>query len=187
MPHPMLQKTIKLLNTHYFASIFLLAALFVSVIFRIVPFFTEAHPLSVVAERYAVMAVIIAIPLSLKLFALRIKKPAFPLAIPAAAKKYKNASFLRLYVLVAITLANIFLFAFTRNMNFFWFTVVLFLVFLFCKPSYGELENLTPQDADADSQPTIPGEHPEKRLHDGLAAADSQPINLSRDGHTAGE
>jgi len=38
---------------------------------------------------------------------------------------------------------NIVLFTFSRNPNFMWLTVVLFIIFLFCKPSYIEVMNLT--------------------------------------------
>ncbi len=37
---------------------------------------------------------------------------------------------------------NIVLYAYSFNMNFFWFTVVLFIIYVFCKPSYPELENV---------------------------------------------
>ena len=37
---------------------------------------------------------------------------------------------------------NISLYAISGNMNFFWFTIVLFIIYVFCKPSYPELANL---------------------------------------------
>jgi hypothetical protein len=38
---------------------------------------------------------------------------------------------------------NILLFTFSRNPNFMWFSLVLFMIFLFCSPSYTEVMSLT--------------------------------------------
>lgn len=138
-----MEKTIKLLRGHYYGNIILLAVIFLFSIFSMIPLFTDGQAISATLERYAIMITIIAIPASLKFFADRLKKSACPVNIPTASNKYKNISFIRLYTISTVTLMNIFLFTISRNMNFFWFTVVLFIVFLFCKPSYAELEGLT--------------------------------------------
>ena len=138
-----MEKTIKLLRGHYYGNIILLAVIFLFSIFSMIPLFTDGQAISATLERYAIMITIIAIPDSLKFFADRLKKSACPVNIPTASNKYKNISFIRLYTISTVTLMNIFLFTISRNMNFFWFTVVLFIVFLFCKPSYVELEGLT--------------------------------------------
>lgn len=134
---------IGLLKRHYYLNIILLIIIFLLFIFRVIPLFMDEQAISVTAERYAIMITIIAIPVSLKFFAQRLKKIPRPLENVTASQKYKNASFLRLYTISAVTLIHILLFGISRNMNFFWFTVVLFIVFLFCKPSYQELESLT--------------------------------------------
>lgn len=139
-----MKKTIGLLKRHYYGNIILLAIVFLVILFRIVTLFTDGQSVSgVTVERYAIMITIIAIPVSLKFFAHRLKKIPRPSETVAATEKYKNASFLRLYTISTVTLMHILLFGITRNMNFFWFTVVLFIVFLYCKPSYEELGNLT--------------------------------------------
>lgn len=138
-----MEKTIRLLKGHYYGNIILLATIFLLTIFSLIPFFTNGEVISVTTERYAIMISIIAIPASLKFFAHQLKKIPRPTETKTATEKYKNASFLRLYTISAVTLMHIILFTISRNMNFFWFTVVLFIVFLFCKPSYEELENLS--------------------------------------------
>ena len=138
-----MDKAIKLLKGHYYGNIILLAVVFLLILFRIVPLFADGQAVNVTAERYAIMITILAIPVSLKFFAYRLKKIPRPVETVAATEKYKNASFLRLYTISAVTLMHIMLFGISLNMNFFWFTVVLFIVFLFCKPSYEELESLT--------------------------------------------
>lgn len=138
-----MDKAIRLLKRHYYGNITLLAVLFLLILFRVVPLFMDGQAVNVTAERYAIMVSIIAIPVSLKFFAHRLKKLPRPLETLTATEKYKNASFLRLYTISGVTLMHIILFGISRNMNFFWFTVVLFIVFLFCKPSYQELESLT--------------------------------------------
>ncbi|SCD19449.1 putative membrane protein [Proteiniphilum saccharofermentans] len=138
-----MEKTIKLLRGHYYGNIILLAVIFLFSIFSMIPLFADRQAISATLERYAIMITIIAIPASLKFFVDRLKKSACPVDIPTASNKYKNISFIRLYTISTVALMNIFLFNISRNMNFFWFTVVLFIVFLFCKPSYAELEGLT--------------------------------------------
>lgn len=138
-----MEKTIGLLKRHYYGNIILLVVVFLLLLFRIIPLFTDGQPVGITVERYAIMITIIAIPVSLKFFAHRLKKISRPLETVVATEKYKNASFLRLYTISVVTLIHILLFGITRNMNFFWFIVVLFIVLLYCKPSYEELENLT--------------------------------------------
>lgn len=152
-----MDKTVGLLKIHYFGNIILLAVVFLLVVFSIIPLFIDREIVNVTAERYAIMITIIAIPVSLKFFASRLKKIGRPQEITAASKKYKSAFFLRLYAISVVTLINILLFGISRNMNFFWFTVVLFIVFLFCKPSYNELESLT-EVADEQSIAVVPEE-----------------------------
>ncbi|WP_298652951.1 hypothetical protein [uncultured Proteiniphilum sp.] len=152
-------KAIGLLKRHYYGNIILLAVVFLLILFRIVPLFTDGQSIGVTTERYAIMITLIAIPVSLKFFAYRLKRLSRPLGIMTATEKYKNASFLRLYSISTVTLMHVLLFGISRNMNFFWFTVVLFLVFLYCRPSYEELESLTeiPTEKKPDEeQPSFP-------------------------------
>lgn len=131
------------LKKHYRGNILFLALFFLLVLFRLLPFFGMEQPVSVTLERYAIMIPIIAIPLSLKYFANRLKGVTRPAEATTAIKVYKSASYLRLYTLSTVTLAFIVLYGYSGNMNFFWLTVVLFVVFLYCNPSYQELDNMT--------------------------------------------
>lgn len=139
-------ETIRLLKRHYWGNILFLALLLLITLFDIISLFGDKQQVSVTLERYAIMVPIIAIPLLLKYFANRVKKAARPVEIAAAIEIYKKASYLRLYTLSAITLGQIILFGYSQNMNFFWFTVVLFVVFLFCSPSYEELYEMIEMD-----------------------------------------
>lgn len=131
------------LKKHYRGNILFLALFFLLVLFRLLPFFGVGQPVSVTLERYAIMIPIIAIPLSLKYFASRLKGISRPAEAATAIKIYKSASYLRLYTLSTVTLAFIILYGYSGNMNFFWLTAVLFVVFLYCNPSYQELDNMT--------------------------------------------
>ena len=137
-----IDSAIKLLKQHYNINIIFLAVLFIFAMFQLLPFFTEKQPASIVLERYIIVITIIVIPSVLKLFPILLKK------IPAGADigyvigKYKKASYIRLYTLSALTIALIILYDYSGNMNFFWFTVVLFILFIYCKPSFPELERL---------------------------------------------
>ena len=131
------------LKKHYRGNLLFLALFFLLVLFQLLPFFGVGQSVSVTLERYAIMIPIIAIPLSLKYFAYRLKGVTRPAEAATAIKVYKSASYLRLYTLSTVTLAFIVLYGYSGNMNFFWFTVVLFVVFLYCTPSYQELDNMT--------------------------------------------
>ncbi|HAR38894.1 MAG: hypothetical protein A2W86_02035 [Bacteroidetes bacterium GWD2_45_23] len=131
------------LSRHLYGNMISLALLFLLVLLRIIPISENFLSVGVTMERYAIMITIIAIPLSLKLFADRLKKIPRPLKAIEATTKYKKLFYLRLYTLSAVTLMNIALLGLSRNSNFMWFTIVLFIIFLFCRPSLVELTGLS--------------------------------------------
>ena len=144
-----IESVIKLLKMHNWENIVGLAILFQLILLKAFPLFSGEQPVRVILERYTILATILVIPLALKLFSMMIKKePPVSLAEDAiraenAIRTYKKAYYIRLYMISGVTLMNILLFSFSRNMNFLWLTVVLFLLFMFCKPSYPELMKLT--------------------------------------------
>lgn len=140
-------KTIKELNTHYYLSIVVLAVLFLLVFFKVISF---GVPFSVTttAEMYAIGITLLAIPVALKLFADKIKKIPEGTEKNETVKRYRNAWLLRMYIVNAITLGNIFLYAISRNNNFMWLAVISFIVYMFCKPSYPDLENIVQESKD---------------------------------------
>lgn len=140
---PAIDHTIRLLKRHYYGNIIFLAGLFLGVLLRIHPFPEAAVPVSITVERYALMITLIAIPVALKLFANRLKKIPGLSETEAALHSYKKISYRRLYTISGVTLMNILLFTFSRNPNFMWFTLVLFMIFLYCSPSYTEVMSLT--------------------------------------------
>lgn len=138
-------KTIKELNVHYYTSIIVLAILFLLVIFKLISFETTISE-TVTVEMYAIALTLIAIPVALKLFADKIKKKPRGTDKIKIVQTYKSAFLLRLYVINTVVLGNIVLFAVSGNNNFMWLTVISFIVYMFCKPSYQDLENLTRED-----------------------------------------
>lgn len=138
-------KIIKELNAHYYGSIIVLAVLFLLTLFRLISFKTTI-PATTTAEMYAIAITLITIPLALKLFAEKVKKTTKETDRSKAIQLYKNAYFLRLYMINIVTLGNIVLYAISRNQNFMWLTVVLFVVFAFCKTSQSELESVTREE-----------------------------------------
>lgn len=138
-------KTIRELNIHFWASIIVLGVFFLLVIFNVISV-GNLFAVTVTGEMYAIGITLIVIPLALKLFADSIKK------IPAGTEKkratnlYKNAWLLRLYMVNVVTLGNIVLYAVSRNTNFMWLAVVLFVVYIFCRPSLDELEGMAEEE-----------------------------------------
>ena len=141
-------KTIKELNVHYYISIIVLAILFLLVVFKLISF-KISTPVTTTAEMYAIALTLIAIPVALKLFADKMRKIPKGTDKNKAIKLYKNAYFLRLYIINAVVLGNIILFAMSGNKNFMWLSVISFIVYMFCKPSHQELDNITQEDKNA--------------------------------------
>lgn len=155
-------KAVKRLRMHYNIHVAAAAALFILVWLRVIDFSEHAARITVVAERYALMGTLIIIPAALKLFAEMLKKFSQKTNRQAAIRAYQRAYFTRLYMLGAATAANIALFAVSRNANFMWLAVVLFIVYFFCRPSYPELMALTETKKDEktpDKQPDTPESH----------------------------
>lgn len=141
-------KTIRDLKYRYWLSIIVLAVYFMLIIFDLIPYPFEGKEVSITLERYAIIISIIAIPSALRLFAKMLKKIPQTSGIEFVVKNYKRATNTRLDILNAVTLMNILLFAISGKMNFFWFTVVLFIIYIYCKPSYPEIVNLTDKGKD---------------------------------------
>lgn len=148
--------TVKVLKTHYFLNIIFLVAFFLLTLFNLTPFFTNQFPVSITLERYVIIITMLVIPLSLKYFSQRLKKIQRPAETNEAIQKYKSAFSFRLYSLSILTLLHIVLFSISRNTNFLWFTVVLFIVFLYCKPSQEELISLMEMPEPENSAKDLP-------------------------------
>ena len=134
--------TVQQLYRHYIISISLLGLLLLLLLFRLLPFLEESQPINFTFERYLIMVTLIAIPLTLKWFANRLQNCHRPLLWEDARRRYRQAYLWRHYILSVVTLLHILLFGISHNTNFFWFSVVLFIVFLYCRPSLPELEIL---------------------------------------------
>jgi|AGTN01.3.fsa_nt_gi hypothetical protein len=171
-------RVIRLLKNYYWGTVIFLALLFLLTLFRLLPFFQDRQPVTVTLERYAIMISIIAIPATLKLFAERLRKIPRPAEREPAIKKYKTLSYIRLHTLSAVTLMHIVLFGFSGNMNFLWFTVILFIIFLFCKPSYVELAALT-ENPRKESKPwsEVPDEITDKVPYEEVGEAPNEETN----------
>lgn len=134
--------TVKLLKTHYWINIIVLATLFILAMFKLTPFFEEKQVVNIVVERYIIVITIMAIPGILKLFSVLLKKVPKEARPEIVFSKYKKAYYTRLYTIGLLTLINIFLYDYSGNLNFFWITAVLFILYIYCKPSFPELKKL---------------------------------------------
>lgn len=134
--------TVKLLKTHYWINIIVLATLFILAMFKLTPFFEEKQVVNIVVERYIIVITIMTIPGILKLFSVLLKKVPKEARPEIVFSKYKKAYYTRLYTIGLLTLINIFLYDYSGNLNFFWITAVLFILYIYCKPSFPELKKL---------------------------------------------
>ena len=151
--------TVKLLRNHYRLNIIILIVLFLLAMFNLIPFFTEKQLVNIVLERYIIVVTIIAIPGILKLFATLLNKVPQESDVDIAISQYKKAFYIRLYTISTLSLINIFLYDYSGNMNFFWITTVLFLLFIYCKPSFPELEKLVKPNDKIDESSDVYLEH----------------------------
>jgi hypothetical protein len=147
---------IKFLKSQYIIGVTSLALYFALVFFRVIKLGTGEMVLSYSTEVYAIMFTLIVIPISLKRFYSTLKKIPCPSEKSVVEETYKRAFLWRLYPLCIATLMNIMFFGLTRNVvaeeghnmawfgvnNFFWFSLLMFIVFIFCKVSEEELERL---------------------------------------------
>lgn len=136
-------KIIKQLNLHYYIHIFILGILFIVAFLNPGELFQPILIPGVATEMYVIGLTLLVIPLALKMFADRVKKIPKEADNVKSVHSYKSAFLLRLYIVSFATLVNIILYAFSRNTNFMWLTVVLFVVFAFCRTSQSELESIT--------------------------------------------
>lgn len=137
------EKTIRSLRIHYYAYFVLLGALFLLIFFRVIHVIDAPRPLSIALSQYSIVCTLAAIPVALKLFAYTIRKKKPAKSAAEGINLYKKAFFLRFYLISFVILGNIALYAFSYNNNFAWLLAILFLSFLFCKPSHQELKKLT--------------------------------------------
>lgn len=135
-------KAIRQLRLQYDIHVTVTFVIFLLTLLKVIDFSSSGLSIGVVAERYALLITLIAAPLMLKWFSDKMKKSQQKYDSPDAIKLYKSANAIRLFTVTIITLGNILLFAISRNANFMWLTVVLFIVYFFCRPSYPELMSL---------------------------------------------
>lgn len=152
--------TISYLKYQYWLSIVVLALYFILIFFDLIPYPFKGKEVSIILERYVIVITIIAIPVALKLFAEMLKKTPPSSSTNFVVGKYKKATDIRLAILNTVTLMNILLYAVSKNMNFFWFTIILFIIYIFCKPSYPELISLikTEKARKENNNEILPGE-----------------------------
>ncbi|MGI6073526.1 MAG: hypothetical protein ACOYEA_02645 [Fermentimonas sp.] len=135
-------KVAKHLKMHYWTHLVVLALLFIAVLFKLVSFVEEPLTANVSLEMFAIIITIVVIPTALKMYAVMLEKLTKDDGFEERVKRYKQASYMRLYSVSAVSLMNIILFAFYRNNNFMWLAILIFVVYIFCKPSYEELHSL---------------------------------------------
>lgn len=136
-------KTIHSLQIQHDIHVTVTIALFLLTLLRVIDLSSLGVTITPITERYVLMITLIAIPVALKLFSDNLNKRPKKSTPESAVKAYKAAYNTRLYIITAVTLANIFLFAVSRNSNFMWLSIVLFIVYFFCRPSHIELMSLT--------------------------------------------
>ncbi len=148
------EKTIHQLKAHFYIYVAMVAVFFLLALFDVFPFTQNPQLNNLAVQQYAIILTLIAIPAALKLFAVKFKKIDKTDKI-FAIQEYKKIYFLRLYIIGFATLANIVLFALTRNNNFMWLAVISLVIYAFCKPSADEIYSLAETDTKQTEQEQI--------------------------------
>lgn len=142
-----IEKTVKQLNRTHLIVIATLVVLQLAVMFVLFSLTFDAKETGVVAERYAIGITLIAIPLSLKLFADKTKKiTVAEYGRKEKIRRFRNTFIMRISILGTVGLANILFYALTQNSNFMWLAVITFIAFVFCKTSVDELNGLLAEE-----------------------------------------
>jgi len=142
MTLPIEEKTIRLLRHHYFSHFIVLGILYLLTLFKVIRVVEIPSSLHLAIDQCSILLTIVGIPLALKLFSNKTNKRPRPDNAEIGAKIYKKAFSQRLYLLSFIILWNILASTVSSNGNYTWLIIILFIVLLFCKPSFPELENL---------------------------------------------
>jgi len=142
MTLPIEEKTIRQLRHHYLIHFIVLGILFLSTLFKVIRVGEIPPSLQLIIDQCSILLTIVGIPLALKLFSNKTNKKSRPYNAEIGTKIYKKAFSQRLYSLSFIILWNISASIVSPNGNYTWLIIILFIVLLFCKPSFPELENL---------------------------------------------
>lgn len=133
------EKNIKKLRTVFYGTLIVIVLLFLLILFRVVDVSTsQALPIAV--NQYAIIVTLIGIPAALKVYANMVKGNT---TSPNAISLYNRAFAVRLTIIELLIIANTVLFGLSRDKNYMWAVVVLWVILIFCKPSLTELQNLT--------------------------------------------
>lgn len=139
-------QTVKRLNGVHQVVIITLVVLMLAAMFGLFKLFASDADAGVVAERYAIGLTLIAIPLSLRLYANKInkinkiKKTKWGCdGMGLKMSRFKNAFYLRISILSVVGFVNILLYSIMQNSNFMWLAAITFIAFAFCRTSAGEL------------------------------------------------
>ena len=136
-------QTVKRLNGVHQVVIITLVVLMLAAMFGLFKLFASDADAGVVAERYAIGLTLIAIPLSLRLYANKIneiKKTKWGCdGMGLKISRFKSAFYLRISILSVVGFVNILLYSIMQNSNFMWLAAITFIAFAFCRTSAGEL------------------------------------------------
>ena len=142
MTQPIEEKTIRLLRRHYFINFIVLGILFLLTLFHVIRIVETPSSLAVIIDQCSILLTIIGIPLALKSFSNKINKKPRTDNVKKGIKIYKKAFFQRLYLLSFVILWNILASTISDSKNYIWLIIILFIILLFCKPSFPELKDL---------------------------------------------
>ncbi len=144
-------RTIKSLKNHFYIHVSVMIVLFLLIYFKIIPLPDYSANIGLAAQTYTIMFTLVALPGSLKLYSVNIKKKQTD-SIEKATKYFRKIFFRCLYIVAFTVIINMLLFGFTRVQNYAWLALISLMTYAFCMPRENDLHSLFPKSTKPDDE-----------------------------------
>lgn len=142
-------RTIKRLKNHFYIHVSVIIVLFLLIYFKIIPLPDYSASIGLTVQTYTIMFTLVALPGSLKLYSVNIKKKQTN-SIEKTTKYFRKIFFQCLYIVAFTVIINMLLFGFTRVQNYGWLALISFMTYAFCMPREDDLYNLLPKATESE-------------------------------------
>lgn len=132
--------TLPLLKRIFYIGILIQVVMLILISFKVVNI-EQSQALSVVVERYSLLATLISVPFALKLFSVMMMKGKDMTDKAQQMALYSRAFLARYGILFAVAAINLVLFAISYNRNFLLCTLIIFTAYIFSAPSQAHITN----------------------------------------------
>lgn len=143
--------TIKRLKKHFYIHVSVVILLFLLIFFNVIPFPDYSESIGLTTQTYTIMLTLVALPASLKLYSVNIKKKQTD-DKEKTVHFFREIYFQRLYMVAFAVSINMLLFGFTRVQNYAWLALISLIIYAFCMPQEADLHSLFSESTETDDK-----------------------------------